>query len=275
MARTPGFVEALAGDGYAMVRLEGDELASLERLRSEAIGFFLLSEERKRRHGSPDFNFGFRPFGRQYSISPDRPDMNESFTYWADNPVAIPGHDQIRPFVEALSGHRRTVARLADAVLDQFREHFSYGSPVPFEEASYIEVNWYFPTEDRELLQDRHEDGHLLTILTSDGPGLEVEVEGRMRPITFEPGELLVMPGSLLTSMTGGWVQPMFHQVRNHRRPRRMSVLYLVNPRLDQPLAPFVTNDANHGLDVAAQARTSVQMFGLPELPVLGQDPSG
>jgi isopenicillin N synthase-like dioxygenase len=275
MAPTPAFVESLVGGGYTMVRLEHDELARLERLRSEATGFFLLSEDRKRRHGSRDFNFGFRPFGRQYSISPDRPDMNESFTYWADNPEAIPAHDQIGPFVEALRGHRRTVARLARMVLDQFAEHFSYGGRVDFEEASYIEVNWYFPTEDRELLQDRHEDGHLLTILTSDGPGLEVEVEGRMLPITFEPGQLLVMPGSLLTSMTDGLVQPLFHQVRNHRRPRRMSVLYLVNPRLDRPLAPFVTNDTNRDLDVAAQARTSVQMFGLPELPVLDQEPPG
>lgn len=134
--------------------------------------------------------------------------------------------------------------------------------------SSCVEVNWYLRDDQRDLLQDRHEDGHLLTLATSDGPGLEIEIAGRMQPAEIQDGALLAMPGSLLTAMTGGQVQPLYHQVSNHRLPRRTTVLFLANPPLDQPTRPYVGTQHNV-LDIAAQARTNGAMFGLPPAPVL------
>ncbi|MFF4402283.1 hypothetical protein [Streptomyces sp. NPDC001480] len=243
--------------------------AALSILRAEAAAFFSLPESVKRQHGSADFNFGFRPYGRQYSVSPDRPDLNESFVYWANHRSKIPNGNRITPFLDALSAYWEIAARATEGILAGLADRYGYTEPGPLiRRSSYVEVNWYLRDDQRDLLQDRHEDGHLLTLATSDGPGLEIEIAGRMQPAEIQDGALLAMPGSLLTAMTGGQVQPLYHQVSNHRLPRRITVLFLANPPLDQPTRPYVGTQ-HDALDIAAQARTSGAMFGLPPAPVL------
>lgn len=262
-------VEQLADRGYVSLRLPASAGGALKVLHLEAARFFSCEESSKSRHMSGDFNFGFRPFGRQYSVTPDRPDMNESFAYWADAPETIPRHDEIPGFITALSAYWRAVSAVADQVLVEIARRLGSTVRVDFEESSYIEINSYFEEETRLLLQDRHEDGHLLTILNSNEAGLEVEVDGTMTRVDFDDDELVIMPGSLLTDMTGGWIRPLFHQVRNHRRPNRQSVLFLVNPSLRGTIEPFVSNDCNRGVDIAERARSNGQGFGLPQAPEL------
>ncbi|MBB2910610.1 isopenicillin N synthase-like dioxygenase [Streptosporangium becharense] len=259
--------------GHATIPLTAAEAGVLATLRAEAARFFTLDEAVKRRHGSDDFNFGFRPFGRQYSVSPDRPDMNESFTYWADAPGTVPNGEDIAPFLTALGAYWAVAARAADDILTGLAAHYGHPEPaLDFRDSSYLEVNWYLRDDERDLLQDRHEDGHLLTLANSDGPGLETESAGRMRPVAVPDGHLLAMPGSLLTSMTDGQVRPLYHQVRNHRLRRRVTVLFLVNPRFDRPVRPYVTGRSGE-VDIAAMARTGGSMFGLPPAPILKASP--
>jgi len=263
----PDAADALLSTGYARLQLAGPDYENLVRVRAEAARFFARNDTEKRAYGSEDFNFGFRPYGRQYSVTPDRPDMNESFTYWADNPEKIPRRGEIASFVSALRAYRATVAEAAAAILAQLAAHFSYPSVLSFGQASYLEINWYLQAGSKTLLQDRHEDGHLFTLVTSDGPGLEIEIDSKMRAISFRD-DLLVMPGSLFSAMTGGAVPPLYHQVRNHHRRHRISVLYLVNPQLDDPVEPYVVTDYNREIDITARARTNGAMFGLPEAPI-------
>jgi hypothetical protein len=89
--------------GHATIALPAQAADILAALRAEAARFFTLAEAVKRQHGSGDFNFGYRPYSCQYSVAPDRPDLNESFTYWADNPATIPNAKAIAPFLRALS----------------------------------------------------------------------------------------------------------------------------------------------------------------------------
>lgn len=259
---------SLLADARANVDLDPDAAAALTELRTEAARFFTLGETTKRAHGSADFNYGFRPYGRQYSVSPDRPDMNESFTYWADNPATIPHHnaEAIAPFLKALRDYWAVAAEITSTVLAGLSGH--YGHPphaLPFGDYSYLEINWYHPS-DRDLLQDRHEDGHLLTLAIADGPGLEIEVGGAMEPVPVHDNRLLVMPGSLLTAMTGDDIPPLYHRVRNHQLPRRLTVLFLANPPLDQPVAPYAARENGTG-DISELARTKGAMFGLPTAP--------
>lgn len=264
----------LLEEGFARTVLTRSDAEALTALHREAAGFFSLPEGAKRAHGSADFNFGFRPFGRQYSITPDRPDLNESFTYWGDAPAMIPEAARIGTFVAALHDYWGVVARVADAALRGLARALSADGSIAFAGASYIEINAYFRTDERELLQDRHEDGHLLTVITSDGPGLEIERPEEMEPVDFAETELGIMPGSLLTDLTGGRIAPLYHQVRNHGLPSRQSILFLVNPPLDRPMPPWIMTEANRGVDVAERARTNGQSFGLPEAPVLSDSPS-
>ncbi|GLX22488.1 hypothetical protein [Streptomyces lavendulae] len=252
--------------GHATVPLPAAGTEVLAELRTQAAQFFTQDETTKLRHGSSDFNFGYRPYGRQYSVSPDRPDMNSSFVYRADDPTAIPGHeaDTVAPFLTALGAYWRVAADTADQVLAALADHYGYQGDLHFRTSSYLEINWYLRDAKRDLLQDRHEDGHLFTLATSDGPGLEIETDGEMRQAAVGDGRLLVMPGSVLTAMTAGQIAPLYHQVRNHHLERRITTLFLANPRLDQTVTPY-TGDA---VDIAALARTSGAMFGLPPAPV-------
>ncbi|WP_405749446.1 hypothetical protein OG232_04645 [Streptomyces sp. NBC_01411] len=258
----------LLAHARATIDLPAEAAKALTALRTAAADFFTQDEAVKRAHGSDDFTYGFRPYGRQYSISPDRPDMNESFTYWADNPTTIPHHDapSVTPFLQALRDYWAVAAGITEEVLADLATHYGQPQAVPpFRDYSYLEINWYHPT-DRDLLQDRHEDGHLLTLAISDGPGLEIETGERMDPVRVHDNQLLVMPGSLLTAMTGDEIPPLYHQVRNHRLPRRLTVLFLGNPPLDRAVPPFV-NREGRTVDIGQLARTSGAMFGLPPAP--------
>ena len=261
--------ESLIERGYASLVLLGADLDALVSVYSEAFKFFDQDESWKLRHASPDFNFGFRPFGRQYSLVPDRPDMCESFAYWSDSASRVPESTRIMPFIKSIESYRRVLVRLIRGALDGIARRYSYDGALEFEKASCLEANWYIAGQDRDLLQDRHEDGHLLTVVTADAPGLEIEVGGQMRPVEFRQGQLILMPGSLLTDMTGGAIPPLFHQVRNRHCSTRMSLLYQVNPQVEGGIRPFIVNDYNRHLDIAERARQIGRSFGLPQAPIV------
>src|ERR1051326_6503913 len=86
--------------GNATVTLTEDAVAALAALREEAARFFALDQAVKRRHGSD--NSGFLPSGGAYSVTPDPPDLNESFLYLGDDPSTVPNRDQIAPLMRAL-----------------------------------------------------------------------------------------------------------------------------------------------------------------------------
>src|SRR3954451_2047439 len=66
--------------GYAVVKLSDVDATNLHTAITTAVRFFERPLEDKKAHGSADNNYGYRPFGVEYSYTPDRPDMNECFT---------------------------------------------------------------------------------------------------------------------------------------------------------------------------------------------------
>jgi len=260
-------VQDLVEQGRSIVTLGRRETEAMKILYQESERFFRLPFEAKASHQSSDFNFGYRPFGRQYSVSPDKPDMNESFTFWRGDRNTVARNGRLNKFMSALEHYQRIVSQVSGAVLDALAEHFSTRNSVRFYRSSYIEINYYLPTAHRHLLQDRHEDGHLLTLLVTDGAGLEVECDGVMTPVGLGANQLLIMPGSLLTALTGGLTPPLYHQVRNQHLAQRISMMYFVNPQADERINPYVQNDGNRELDIAALARANPLVFGLPEPP--------
>jgi isopenicillin N synthase-like dioxygenase len=267
-AEMAALVEQLARHGYFRLSLHGRGRTSLERLRAESAAFFARPEGEKSRYGTADFHHGYRPYGRQYSATPDRPDLNVSFAYWGDRQDLIPHGAEIGGLVSACHDYWDVMADLSKRVVAEIGRRLGSDRCVRFAAATHLEVNAYFADAERDLLQDRHEDGHLFTIVSSNGTGLEIEGEDGMRPFEFGEAEMILMAGSLLTELTGGWVSPLYHQVRNHRVPGRMSVLFIVNPEVDQVLTPLVTNAANEGVDLVDRARTNGLRFGLPEAPI-------
>lgn len=264
---TPRIVEAVAAivdRGYAVVPLSGEERARLAAALGAAREFFTADAEAKRRHSSKDFNYGYRPMGVEFSVTPDRPDVNECFTLWSDRLDLIPGAAQLEPLTDALVAWRDAVAAVVQEVLEGLAVGFAGAAAPGFRAASHLQVNNYLPAPaDRAMLQDAHEDGHLVTAQHGTGPGLEVVVGEDSVPVATSPGELLVMTGSAITALTEGAIAPTFHQVRNLGQPGRQSVMYFVNPELTQPLYPWGEGAAS-GRDLRDAVRHRPEAFGLP-----------
>ena len=166
----------------------------------------------------------------------------------------------------------RRVERDAEVVRDLFaamRDYYKPDAPeLRFHDGTYAQVNHYEPVRHRrELLTDPHEDGHLITLASTNAPGLEIKVNGEFVPANVTPDHFVVMPGSLLSLMTGDRVKPGYHQVRNSRRADpRCSMMYFVNPEIDQPLRPWIENDSNRGIDIIERANAAPKQFGNPSL---------
>ena len=91
----------------------------LQTALATANRFFERPLEDKIAHGSTDHNYGYRPFGIEYSVSPERPDMNECFTLWSSRLDLIPNAEDIQDVTEAFLGWRDSLAPLVQAILDE------------------------------------------------------------------------------------------------------------------------------------------------------------
>lgn len=231
--------------------------------------FFLKPMAEKRRFALSAHGEGYRQLGQEYSKTPDRPDLTESFSVWRRN--------RARPELAAwsascalhgpLSAIFDRMTEVTRAIFQALADHYAPGAPeLRFRDGSWLQTNYYEPASHaRELLQDPHEDMHLITLVCADAPGLEIEVDGEFVPAELGADELLLMPGSILTLMTGGRVKPLYHQVRNnHRNAPRSSLMFFVNPEVDQVLQPWIAAPINAGIDIVAHATAGPSNFGLP-----------
>jgi isopenicillin N synthase-like dioxygenase len=91
-------------------------------------------------------------------------------------------------------------------------------------------------------MQGKHQDGHLITVWNSQDPGMEYFVGNdreTTEPLTLATTQVLLMPGDLLTRITGGDIRPMFHQVRRIESVHtRLAIMYFSNPDPGKPVYP-------------------------------------
>ena len=259
-------LEQIFSRGYASVCLESAESALLGELFEKAAGFFSMSETEKLRYGVENRVTGYRPFSYANTGSADKPDLNDSFLYWKHRRASQPYQEEIAAFLDAAEAYRAVAADVVSGVIEELREHYAYKSELPFEQASVLQINSFVKTVDREFYQFAHEDADLLTVIWASHPGLEGVFEGgRVETYDFTtPGEVLIMPGSLLTAMTGDKIDPFFHRVRNYNTPDRKSIMYFVSPEATRPIEPFEKNCGHTAEDIQRMVIENPQMhFGL------------
>jgi isopenicillin N synthase-like dioxygenase len=259
------FASQLLDEGFAVCRMDSTARESLNCLYAEATKFFLAADSMKVRHCVPNLSNGYRPHMSSHAGSPEKPDLSESFLYWRHRREAIPGYVEIEPFLDALEAYRQLVADITRQTIDELRSYYENPYELPFEKASVVQVNSFGMHTSEELLVHPHEDGVLLTVLWASTSGLERVVDGQAKRLELGPDQLLVMPGSVLTRMTGGRIQPFYHQVRNYRRIDRKSVMFFVCPETSSTIHPFVLNDTNRDCDIRELVVNNPQMFGLAE----------
>ncbi len=265
------FVRQFEQTGFARVPLTDAMARKIDRIYGLGEEFFVRSEVEKQSYSMQSFVEGYRELGPEYSQVPERPDLTKSFSAWNRNR----GRPEVEEAVGGLELHRalREVSDewslIVRGIFRAMADAWAPGSPeLRSYNGTYVQLNYYEPSQhSAELLQDSHEDAHLLTLVKANAPGLEIEVDGKFIPAGADGNEIVFMPGSLLSLMTGYKIKPMYHQVRNtHRRDPRSSLLLFVNPEIDQKLEPWIKNESNAGIDIIERANEGPKQFGMPTL---------
>lgn len=264
-------LEEIRATGYARVRLTSHEADQLARLYSEASRFFAAGPEHNARHSNARLTNGYRPPRAAHNNGDpvNESDVNDSFLYWnPDHARRLPRHTEIPGLLHALEQYRVGPARRVIAeLLAELAGHYRYPRVLPFEEASVLQINSFGEPGPRELLQTPHEDGVLATVIWTSAPGLEAVGEDGPARLTTTPDEVLVMPGGILTAMTGGEIRPLIHQARNHGLEtslNRKSVMYFSCPDIDKGvIEPYVVTEMNRDLDIRDAIRSATDAFGL------------
>jgi isopenicillin N synthase-like dioxygenase len=264
-------LEELLSRGHAKLQISRESRRQIDHTFSIARDYFATPFPEKSSFALSQYVEGYREIGLEYSQVKERPDLTESFSLWNRNRA----HAEAAGWTQSCPIHaelRRTIDDLSVYVADLFQtmaDKWAPGTQGPrFARASYIQVNYYEPAQhSRDILQDGHEDGHLITLVTSKTPGLEIQTGNGYVPVELADDEMLIMPGSLLTLMTGGAIPPLFHQVKNsYRKDPRYSMMFFVNPEGNQVLEPWIRNESNAGISVIDVANAMPLKFGLPTL---------
>jgi isopenicillin N synthase-like dioxygenase len=257
--------------GFARVPVTEALARKIDRIYRLGAEFFVRSEAEKQSYSMQSFVEGYRELGPEYSQVPERPDLTESFSAWNRNR----GRREVEEAMGRLELHRALrdvsddLSLIVRGIFRAMADAWGPGGPeLRFYNGTYVQLNYYEPSQhNEELLQDSHEDAHLVTLAKSNAPGLEIEVDGTFVPAGSDGNEIVVMPGSLLSLMTGYKIKPGYHQVRNtHRRDTRSALLLFVNPETDQKLEPWIKNESNAGIDIIERANEGPKQFGMPTL---------
>jgi isopenicillin N synthase-like dioxygenase len=255
--------QSLIDRGYALLNDDASLMQLVGRVFSEGREFFQQSDETKRAASSSSKLEGYRPFGAEFSQTPERPDLCEFFSVWCWNRTdpEIGVWASRNGLHNAMSSALLAYSTVANNVLEELRRRLKpQGQKIDASEASYLQMNYYRPAVfERELLQDSHEDGHVLTILKATAPGLEIRVADQFSRIDMADDEFLLLPGGILTLMTGGLISPLFHRVRNDRSSAiRQSLLHFTNPSMAEETTPWIENESNRGISIRTTALSCV-----------------
>lgn len=216
-------------------------------------------------------DLGYRPFGGEYSVSPDFPDQLESFSVSprltvSDERLSLASaltlqkqmsetFDLIETIVEALTmklSNQVSEGRIGNHLRGKLRAW------------SRLQLNYAKPADlALPFINETHEDLDLLTLTCSPQPGLEIRLVDDFVPMDTTSEQLIVFPGEIAWLLSGGKLKPVYHRVRTHPRIReRISLLFFADPEPSSCEA-WITTNTNRGVDIAARVHTNVGRFGL------------
>jgi isopenicillin N synthase-like dioxygenase len=262
-------VQELLKLGRATIELSARQSGNVLQIYQAADRFFDQSEQQRQTATLP-FDCGYVPFGREHSGNPDELDHVDFFACsprmqtLAENLPSEPARTLHAAMMRAFDDFEvvaETIARLIEAKITggDLGERLRGG----FRRWSRLEVHRTLSVEVGALINEPHEDGHVLTFAHAIAPGLEIEINGDFTPVVRSPSSMTVMPGSTLTLLTGGEIPPLHHRVRAHYYDKpRLSLLFFADlaPSL---CMPWRTNPINRNVDIGDYVRNSYRRFGV------------
>jgi isopenicillin N synthase-like dioxygenase len=263
-------VESFRTDGYLRLQLTPATATAVAEAFNVAYPFFRLPLEEKLLNMLPA-DGGYRPFGIEYSRSPDVADQIESFTtsYWTRSYVnRLPTHSarQLHAKMMIVNDALESIAEaLTLRLVESIRGHSSHNLSGGFQRWSRLQLNYSQPASVKTpFINELHEDGVLMTVTCVTGPGLEVQApQGQLRPVVTGPTEALAMTGEIAYLLSGGIIPAVFHQVRPAPTcTERLAFVFLgdVDPGLCDP---WIQTDTNMEIDIGDRVRNSAKRYGL------------
>jgi isopenicillin N synthase-like dioxygenase len=266
----------LERDGYLVLTPSTNVQTAVAAVFAEGLIFFRQPEETKAMHGCAGPYEGYKDIGYSYSADPRRPDLAQSYCVKLvdANGVDTVKHvySNLRECMLACAGMLDEItSNLATTLARYFSKEQSTALPFRCRRGSHLQLNFYSPhTSVREHLQDAHEDGAFVTLTTATAPGLEIQTkDGIFVDANKGPGQLLCMPGDIMSLMTGGRIPPLHHRVRRSGRPvERLSLMYFASPDPDpgSTIEPWVKNSTNAAVDIMARVASNPTRYGLAPL---------
>lgn len=244
-------VDDLFEKGYSIQPLSITEAFQIAAIKLEALKFFNMSQQAKESELYKGHHLGYRPIGGEYVGSPDFWDVNESISYSRMSLHLVRKDSVAKGFYEASEQLYAFYDGVVQAILAELKSYYRSNQIVPeTKNSSWIQINYYqqlvAKSVNRNLMQGKHEDGHLVTIWSSQDDGMEFFPDGENgepTPVKLNYDHVLVMPGDLLTKITGGDIKPMFHQVKCIDSVyTRLAVMYFANPDPSKKFYPYASH---------------------------------
>jgi isopenicillin N synthase-like dioxygenase len=140
---------------------------------------------------------------------------------------------------------------------------FNTVDSIAIRDSSYMQFCSYAPRFrriDREYLQDRHEDGNLITLVKASSEGLILFPDGLPQKVSTVDDEIVVFTGSLLSILSDGRIPTMDHAVVNPTaNTGRSSLVYFALPDLQRTYTSFV---CGNGINLETTANELHRGFG-------------
>jgi isopenicillin N synthase-like dioxygenase len=264
--------ERLKGDGYLTFQQDKRLVEGISEVFKDAKVFFELPEEVKNKfYLQGERISGFKPQGVEFAASPERPDTNETFSYTLGDADMFQHCESsiVQNFVENIRKLQMRLDRVAGDILSSIGNQYTKDyQPIKTALSSWVQVNFYADACARSIMQDEHEDGHIITLAMSDEPGLEIKGSNHTEYQQVEHRDMItVMPGELLTVLSGGDIKPLYHRVKSYQKKQRISLTYFLNPNSNiDHLAPWKINDSNSDINIVEMSNANPEKFGLPNL---------
>jgi ornithine decarboxylase len=245
----------------------------IENLFFVADKFFSLPLKEKEKFAANSILTGFRKQGIEYSASADNPDLNETFYYKpVDESLLSFQNDNFifNAFFEQICKTYNEYDKLTELILKSLGESYNDNyKKIETNLHTWLQINYYQPyLNQREFLQDEHEDGHILTFIVANDKGLEIKNKnGNYQQANYGVDNIIVYGGELMSLLTGYDIQALYHRVRNFQDiQKRISIIYFVNPNLEQNIDPWVKNKTNEKVNILKFAEELPLKYGLPKL---------
>jgi hypothetical protein len=254
-------VAALIFKGFAVIKVPGNIQASMWSLLD---GIDSVPLEEKTEFTFPDVTDGFFDKGGEHAKYTDNIDLCDRFCYWHKNRAS---HKDFLFTKNELYSNvlacEELLSSLAQDLVSGLSNFFHGDEKIDIRDSSYIQICMYennYQEASRKYLQDRHEDGHLITLIKPTRDGLVIYINGVETPIFLADDEVIIITGSLLTALSDGRIPPMYHAVKNPlMRLSRKSLVYFVIPDLLREYSSLIKKNK---ISLAALADESHKAFG-------------